>query len=163
VPTRPEVGGVGIQPFAQSQSECLAVAWISPREQIHETNIKSSDELRLLARGLYPEILNEEGLRPALLALGETSPVRIGALPKTRLPAVLETTAYLLVATAARSGPTDVSGDALEGVFRLELRAQAPEVDVSELADRVAALHGELRVETDDEGRQHLHLRLPTP
>lgn len=118
-------------------------------------------ELRLLARGLYPEILTEEGLRAALLAMSETSPVRVGPLPATRLPAVLETTAYLLVAKAARSGPTDVTGALLNGIFTLDLLASDPKFDVGELADRVAALRGELHIRTDDEGRQHLQLRLP--
>jgi signal transduction histidine kinase len=60
------------------------------------------DELRELARGLHPALLTEHGLRAALDALLERTPVpvEIRELPEERLSAPVEAAAYYVVAEA---------------------------------------------------------------
>src|SRR5262249_35689912 len=60
------------------------------------------DELRELARGIHPAVLNERGLGPALEGLAERTPgkVEVRELPEGRLPDRVEVAAYYLVAEA---------------------------------------------------------------
>ena len=60
------------------------------------------DELRELAHGIYPAILEEAGLVPALASLADTAPVPvvISGMPNERFPTSIEAAIYLLVADA---------------------------------------------------------------
>ena len=60
------------------------------------------DELRELARGIYPVLLSDGGLGPALEALAARSPVpaTVVAAPARRLPGPVEQTAYFVVSEA---------------------------------------------------------------
>jgi signal transduction histidine kinase len=57
------------------------------------------DELRELARGIHPAVLSDRGLQPALESLCGRFPipVEIGELPPERLPAPVESAAYLVI------------------------------------------------------------------
>ena len=59
-------------------------------------------ELRELAHGIYPAILAEAGLAPALATLADEAPlpVELGEVPPERYGAPVETAAYLTVAEA---------------------------------------------------------------
>jgi hypothetical protein len=59
-------------------------------------------ELRELARGIHPAILDEEGLGPALTSLAERAavPVELTVELSERLPTAVEVTAYFVVAEA---------------------------------------------------------------
>src|SRR5215207_9681009 len=57
-------------------------------------------ELRRLAHGLYPVVLMDQGLAAALSALAESRHLHVASVPNERLPAVVESTAYLLIARA---------------------------------------------------------------
>ena len=115
-------------------------------------------ELRELAHGIFPAILTEAGLDPALRSLAEKAPlpVEIGDVVIGRYPAAVETAAYVVVATtidtASRRSATYVAvriaevGDHLT----IEVRTDVPEphLDV-DLTDRVGALGGRLTVDAD--------------
>jgi signal transduction histidine kinase len=60
------------------------------------------DELRELARGIHPAVLSDRGLQPALESLCGRFPipVEIGELPPERLPAPVESAAYLVISEA---------------------------------------------------------------
>jgi signal transduction histidine kinase len=60
------------------------------------------DELRELARGIHPAVLTDRGLEPALESLCGRFPipVEISELPEERLPAAVESAAYLVVSEA---------------------------------------------------------------
>jgi len=60
------------------------------------------DELRELARGIHPAVLTDRGLQPALESLCGRFPipVEIGELPLDRLPAAVESAAYLVISEA---------------------------------------------------------------
>src|SRR5206468_10598705 len=71
-------------------------------EQAHAGAREAIVELRNLARGIYPAILTDRGLDPALSALAARAPVPVGVtvdLP-TRPPAAVESIAYFIVAEA---------------------------------------------------------------
>ncbi|HEY1594079.1 MAG TPA: sensor histidine kinase [Thermoleophilaceae bacterium] len=60
------------------------------------------DELRELARGIHPAVLSDRGLEPALESLCGRFPipVEIGEFPRERLPAAVESAAYLVISEA---------------------------------------------------------------
>jgi len=114
------------------------------------------EELRELAHGIYPAILTEAGLGPALatLADGAPLPVELGELPSSRPPPGVERTAYVVVDAAIE----DAAG---RGARWLAVRvAHDPErlavttdddgpprtTRLVHLADRVGALGGSLLV-----------------
>ena len=122
------------------------------------------EDLRELANGLHPTVLLTEGFAGACAALSETMDVRVVDAPDRRFPAVVETTAYLLVAKAAAAGPTTVyaayDGDALR------VRADVAQADIvlAGLQDRVTALGGHIEVLPVDDGcRIELELPLAAP
>jgi signal transduction histidine kinase len=118
-------------------------------------------ELRQLARGIYPVILTDRGLPAALTALAESRHLRVGSLPRERLPAVVESTAYLLVARAAESGRTTVEAASLDGLLVLNAEVDGDVTDLGDLADRVRTLEGSLDFSQRDGGGTAIALRLP--
>ena len=122
---------------------------------------RAIDDLRDLARGLYPTVLQDEGLAAALGALSETHPVRVTAAPAQRLPLSLETTAYLLVARAVLHGPCTVAVDVRDRDLVLDVDVQSVQPALGDLPDRISALGGELLSSGPAEGPAHLRLRLP--
>lgn len=111
----------------------------------------TSAALRALSRSLYPAVLDERGLAPALLALAARAPVplHLRELPGRRFPTRAETTAYLLVVSALSQaeagGGTELKVRISDRGDRLLVRLEhdgAAAGDGGELADRVAALGG---------------------
>jgi len=116
------------------------------------------DELRQLAQGIYPAVLTEAGLEPALTSLAETAPlaVELAGVFSKRYAATVETAAYITVAEAiddatARNA-TFVSADVRERDDWLvvvarddgERRGAPP----TQLSDRVGALGGSVEADT---------------
>jgi signal transduction histidine kinase len=114
-------------------------------------------ELRDLAHGIYPAILAEAGLTPALATLAEEAPlpVEIVAATDGRYPAAVETAAYLLVAEALEDAAgrtaSHVTVSVVQDGGRLEVTVHDDGTDrtatMVQLADRVGALNGQLTVE----------------
>jgi signal transduction histidine kinase len=117
-------------------------------------------ELRDLAHGIYPAVLADEGLAAAVEALGENSPipVAIGHLTQQRLPPPAEAAGYFLIAEASQlatqAGATSVTVDTEQAGDRLIVKITAEgssedglEAGLCDVADRVGALGGQLRVE----------------
>jgi signal transduction histidine kinase len=108
-------------------------------------------ELRELAHGIHPAALSEEGLGPAIRALADRVPLAISGLelPTARLPAAVETAAYVLVDDVARgSEQSSVSLYAVAGVLSIEVNGV--EVDGGQLSharDRIAALNGDVTLD----------------
>ena len=73
------------------------------------------DEVRRLARGIYPAVLSQAGLAAALSSLADEAPIPmdITVSELLRFPPPVETTVYQVVADALadaiRSGATDLS------------------------------------------------------
>jgi signal transduction histidine kinase len=137
-----------------------------------------SSELRALARGILPPILSDCGLAPALQALGDRTPMPVTCsidLP-ARLPATIEAAAYFVAAEAL----TNVVRHASAHTAEITVRRDGPHVviDVRDdgiggadpsagsglrgLAERIAALDGHLRVESDPGGGTLVRAHIPS-
>ena len=71
------------------------------------------EELRELARGLYPVLLTDAGLGPALTALAERSPIPVvvTALPGARLPEAVERAVHAVVCEALANAAAHSGAD----------------------------------------------------
>ncbi|HEX8869669.1 MAG TPA: ATP-binding protein, partial [Lentzea sp.] len=118
---------------------------------------RALEELRELARGIYPVLLTDAGLGPALLSLVERSalPAVLVGVPEERLSPVAERTCYFVVAEAltnaakhSRAREVCIEVTCVDGLVTVEVRDDGAG-GVSELRgldDRVAALGGRLTV-----------------
>ncbi|MFD4639888.1 sensor histidine kinase [Lentzea sp. NPDC058436] len=139
--------------LAENSPELLTAA----REEL----ARALDELRELARGIYPVLLTDAGLGPALLSLAERSavPVVLGGVPDERLSPVAERTCYFVVAEAltnaakhARAGEVLVEVGCVDGLVTVDVSdngvggADVAGSGLRGLDDRVAAVGGRLTV-----------------
>jgi signal transduction histidine kinase len=120
------------------------------------------DELRELARGIHPAVLTDRGLEPALESLCGRFPipVEIGELPGERLPASVESAAYLVISEAlaniarySRATHATVSVARRNGHALVEVRDDgvggadpSRGSGLMSLVDRVGALNGSLEL-----------------
>ncbi|HET6712748.1 MAG TPA: histidine kinase [Actinomycetota bacterium] len=120
-------------------------------------------ELRELAHGIHPVVLSDEGLAAAVEALAEATPapLRIGALPQERFPAVVETAAYLVVAEATKAGAARVSAIRRDGALLVEVETGAEPQGLVDLEDRVGALDGRVAVERASGGGVRIRAEIP--
>jgi signal transduction histidine kinase len=135
-------------------------------------------ELRELARGIHPTILTDQGLAPAIDALADRTPVDVRAdvAVAERLPKPVEAAAYFVVAEAltnvvkyaqASSVEIDVRQDngavlvrvADDGVGGVDLAAGS---GLRGLQDRLAAVDGEMDIQSPPGGGTRLRARIPT-
>ena len=122
---------------------------------------RAVDELRILAHGIHPAVLSDEGLAAAIEALAEEAPVRIAALPQGRFPPAVETAAYLVVAEAAKAGPVRISTVRRDGALVVDVEAETEPEGLLELEDRVGALDGRLGLERAADGRVRIRAEIP--
>jgi signal transduction histidine kinase len=135
-------------------------------------------ELRELARGIHPAVLSDHGLGPAIHVLVERAPIKVECDLgfEGRLPPPVEAAAYFVVA----EGLTNVVkyANASKATVRVRRRPGAVEVEVGDdgiggaridagsglrgLSDRLAALEGELEVESPLGEGTRLAARIPT-
>jgi signal transduction histidine kinase len=134
-------------------------------------------ELRDLARGIHPAVLTEGGLRPALLSLAERSPVpaHVAEAPTGRLPHTVEATAYFIVSEALANTAKHARASSVTiTVARSDSHLEVAVIDdgvggadagrgsgLGGLADRAAALGGDLRVESPPGHGTRVIARIP--
>jgi signal transduction histidine kinase len=117
-------------------------------EQTHD----AIEELRELARGIFPAVLTEAGLTAALHTLADTAslPVEIDRVDDHRYPAAVEAAAYFAVAEAIDNAARRGADHAAVAVFRDDRRLVVMINDngrqrsspMVTLTDRVGALGG---------------------
>jgi signal transduction histidine kinase len=134
------------------------------------------DELRELARGLHPSVLDTDGLAPALRQLASRSPVPVVLdVAPERFAVEIESTIYFVAAEAlanvakyARASRVEISVAAAAG--RLVVRITddgAGGADpragtgIAGLEDRLAALDGTLRIDSPRGGGTTVTAELP--
>src|SRR5829696_530593 len=138
---------------------------------------EATRELRELARGIHPAALTDGGLRPALEALAARSsvPAQLVAVPDMRFAAQGEAAAYFSVAegltNAARhaaAANVEVEVTLVDGRMRVEVRDDgrggaetAAGSGLRGLADRVAALDGDVDVVSPTSGGTVLRVEIP--
>jgi signal transduction histidine kinase len=115
------------------------------------------EELRDLAHGIYPAVLAEAGLAPALATLADTAPLPVQILraDNRRYPAPVEAAAYFTVAEAigdaARRGADRAAVTAAPQGGRLVVTVEdngtGRDAPMIALADRVGALGGSLSIQ----------------
>jgi len=139
---------------------------------------KAQSELRELARGIHPPMLSERGLVPALEALAQRSavPVELELRLDGRLPAEVETAGYFVAAEAltniakyARATHARLVASDAGGVLALEIGDDgvggadpARGSGLRGLSDRVAALDGELNVDSPAGGGTRVTAAIPS-
>jgi signal transduction histidine kinase len=139
--------------------------------QAERTNV----ELRELAHGILPAVLTRGGLRAGVDALASRMPMPIEIdISVGRLPIAAEATAYFVVAEAltnvakhARAGRAIVTALIEDGTVQVRVRddgvggARPDGSGLIGLEDRLAALGGELRVESPAGGGTLVKAAIP--
>ncbi|MFC5004091.1 sensor histidine kinase [Dactylosporangium cerinum] len=122
---------------------------------VHEAQAALA-ELREIAQGIYPTILDEAGLGPALATVADSAQVAvdIGDVPAERLPEQVERVAYFTVReavqAAARHGQDAMSVDIRRAPGKLVVTVDGVPVEAyHHVADQVGALGGQFAVEGD--------------
>jgi signal transduction histidine kinase len=137
------------------------------------------DDLRELARGIHPALLEDEGLPAAVAALGRRAglPVETRVELDRRLPRHIEATAYFTVAealtNATRHGSASLAtvtihdaGDRLVVEIADDGAGGADPSrgsGLSGLADRLASVDGQLAIESPAGGGTRLRAEVPLP
>jgi signal transduction histidine kinase len=124
---------------------------------------RAAAELRELAHGIHPAVLSDEGLAAAVEALAELTPgvLRIAALPQERFPPPVETTAYNVIAEAAKAGATCVSATRRAGALVVDVETEAEPRGLVDLEDRVGALDGRVAVAQAPGDRINIRAEIP--
>src|SRR6266496_363433 len=114
------------------------------------------EELRELAHGIYPAVLAEAGVAPALATLADTAPLPVQILhaDDRRYPAPVEAAAYFTVAEAvddairrgADRAAVTVAHEGGQLVVTVEDNGTDRDAPMVTLADRVGALGGSLSI-----------------
>jgi PAS domain S-box-containing protein len=134
-------------------------------------------ELRELVQGILPPVLTRGGLQPAVEALAARLPVSVELdVAVGRLPAAVEATAYFVVAEALtnvvkHSGASHATVVAHVEDSSLQLHVRDDGVGGARpggtgfvgLTDRLAVLHGRLRVESPADGGTLIAADIPLP
>jgi PAS domain S-box-containing protein len=156
-----------LEPNEQPASELVGEAL----EHVQRAKV----ELRELAHGILPTVLTRGGLRAAVESLASRTPVpvEINVAPD-RLPAPVEATAYFVVAEAltnvakhAHATAATVQAQLEEDKLQLQVRddgaggARPDGSGLVGLADRLAALDGELRVHSPVDGGTLIAAEIP--
>jgi signal transduction histidine kinase len=140
---------------------------------------QATAELRELAHGILPDVLTQGGLRAGVDALASRMavPVEID-VSVGRLPVAVEATAYFVVAEAltnvakhARAGRAEVTAKIEHGTLTVHVRDDGvggarPDgggSGLTGLADRLAAIDGELRVDSPADGGTLVAAAIPLP
>jgi PAS domain S-box-containing protein len=132
-------------------------------------------ELRELAHGILPAVMARGGLRAGVDALASRMPLPVkNAVSVGRLPEAVEATAYFVVAEAltnvakhARARHAEVMARIEDGTLAVHVRddgtggARPDGGGLVGLADRLAALDGELRVESPAGGGTLIAAAIP--
>jgi|FLYL01.1.fsa_nt_gi signal transduction histidine kinase len=123
------------------------------------------DDVRSLAKGVYPAVLESEGLGKAVADLARSAPVEVVVDRQglQRYPSEIEATAYFVISEAVTNAvkhgvpPIEVTLTDTEGALEFEVRDQGPGFDIEDLdegsglanmADRLEAVGGALVIES---------------
>ena len=133
-------------------------------------------ELRELARGIHPAVLTDQGLAAAIRTLASRAPLPVEVEGcNERLPEPVETAAYFVVSEAltniakyAQASNARIRVDRTDGHAHVEVHDDGiggadPQTGsgLRGLADRIAALNGQLEVESPQGGGTTITAEIP--
>jgi signal transduction histidine kinase len=138
---------------------------------------RANVELRDLAQGILPAVLTRGGLRSAVEALASQAPIPVEInVAVDRFAAPVEATAYFVIAESltnvakhADATGAQVRASVEDGWLQLEVRddgvggARREGTGLVGLADRLAALDGEFRVDSPAGGGTIVAAAIPVP
>jgi signal transduction histidine kinase len=138
---------------------------------------QGNEDLRELAHGILPAILTHAGLQGAVNAIAKRLDLPMHVeIPSERFPAEIEASAYFIVAEAltnivkhARATRADVRTSVEDGKLRIEVRddgiggADTSSHGLVGISDRVAALQGQLELESPPGAGTRVVATLPIP
>jgi len=158
---------------AERQAPALAPRLEAASEQVHE----AIEELRQLARGLFPVVLTDFGLAAAMRDVAGRSPVPItlADLPAVRLDRTTEATAYFVFLEAVTNAQKHALASSIAvhaEVNRRELRVRVADDGIGEavesrgsglegLRDRVEAIGGTFHIDSPPGGGTRVTARIP--
>ncbi len=129
------------------------------------------DALREVAHGIYPPLLEAEGLEPALRAVERASKLRVelAAVDLDRYNRATEATAYFCVTETlerarmggATSARIEVAGRNGDLMTEIDLRGLDRELDLRAVADRLDATGGSFAIEDRPDGGLRIVGALP--
>jgi signal transduction histidine kinase len=109
------------------------------------------EDLRNLARDIYPAVLSERGLASALSDLACQAPVAVDVeeAPDERFPEPVELAAYVMVAAvlARAGGHSTVAAKVTGGRLVVEVRGEGAREGLDGVAERIEALGGTLELD----------------
>jgi signal transduction histidine kinase len=151
-------------------------------DELREEVRDAVEELRSLAHGIYPPLLLDQGLAAALGSAAQraTIPTRVEAGPIGRYPADLEAAAYFCCLEALQNAMKHAGPEATaviraweeDGALRFavsddgagfDAAAKADGTGFVNMADRLGAIGGSLRVESTPGGGTSVQGTLPLP
>ena len=163
--------------LAQSRIETDPAGAAELVAQAREEAQLAINELRELARGIHPALLNDRGLRAALEALATRAPVpvQISGVPADRLDQRIEACAYFVTAEAltnvakyANATEAFVDLSLEDGRLRLQVRDDGvggadPSTGsgLRGLRDRVEAVDGHLELDSPPGGGTTITVEIP--
>jgi signal transduction histidine kinase len=121
-------------------------------ESLIVTSNQTLEELRDLARGLYPPLLRDQGLLPALRAqaIKLKARIKVDGEGIGRFPAEVEGAVYFCCIEALRRSPASATIRLFSRDDELEFSIDAPALRLDgrlqDIEDRIAALGGSLRL-----------------
>jgi PAS domain S-box-containing protein len=138
---------------------------------------RANDELRELSHGVLPAVLARGGLLAGIEALATRAPVPVDIrVCADRLPTTVEATGYFVVAEAltnvakhSHATRAEVTARVEDGALRVRVRddgiggARRDGTGLLGLADRLALLDGELRVQSPESGGTLIEADVPVP
>jgi signal transduction histidine kinase len=131
-------------------------------DQAESEILAAIEALRVLARGIFPAVLTDEGLTAAVEALMEDAPAptEITCLPAGRFDPAVESTAYFVIAEAVRHDATTVGAEVTENRLVIDVDG-TDALDVHRLRDRAGALDGQLALLPSPPGRVRIRVEIP--
>jgi signal transduction histidine kinase len=138
---------------------------------------RATSELRELVHGILPADLTEDGLHRSVQTLAARAPVPVeNAVSVGRLPPAIEAAAYFVVAESltnvakhAHALSATVTACVEDNILRVQVRddgiggARPDGSGLLGLADRLAVLNGQLRVESPADGGTLIAAEIPIP
>lgn len=136
-----------------------------------EETQQAVDALRAVAHGIYPPLLESEGLGAALRAIERTSPVPLTvhseALARYGRP--MEETIYFcvleVVERSRMAGATEIQVELVDRAGNLamaiDVRGQVNELDLTAASDRIDAAGGTMAIESEPGHRTRITTALP--